>query len=423
MLLATLLAALGQASIEGPVYSNPALFGRSYAFFEFAPTDGTGMGAPCACSTPAGAKAEVVTFTRASSGTCLKAATSTGIANGDLITCSTNQARVMPGGDGTGVRGLLVEGARTNVALRSEELENAAWTQLQDVGALTVTADAAVAPDGTTTADRVQIPATGAAHYALLYQSLSLTGAASASALVKGNATSGTTDICLYNNGGSVYGCAPCTYVAGSWTKCKVENVPSGAANGTLLIGNASLYNGGTARGAQDIFVWGVQWEVSVFASSYIKTTSASATRALDLATVALPTSWTAATASWASTVIPATQGATSTTSQNFVDANNYFSTLTSTNLTRAITIIAANVVNQNLTTQPTVGVENRVVGYSDGAALGSCLAGTCTTSAQALTLPTGSMTVALGSRQDGTQPAQGVVKLVCLDPVATRCH
>ena len=107
---------------------------RGYAFFEFAPSGGAGMGAPCACTTPTGAKGEALTFTRASNGTCTKTTTggltTTGIANGDLVVCSSNQPRVEY--DSQGVLGLLVDSAGTNSVLRSQEVNNAAWTKEQD---------------------------------------------------------------------------------------------------------------------------------------------------------------------------------------------------------------------------------------------------------------------------------------------------
>src|SRR6267378_2002255 len=54
--------------------------------------------------------------------------------------------------DGDGVRespGLFLEGSRTNSYLRSEEFDNAAWVKTS----ATITANAALAPDGTTAGD------------------------------------------------------------------------------------------------------------------------------------------------------------------------------------------------------------------------------------------------------------------------------
>ncbi len=58
-------------------------------------------------------------------------------------------------------KGLLVEEARTNLLLRSEELDNAAWTK---AGA-TVVANARLAPDGALTMDKIEEDNTASAHY------------------------------------------------------------------------------------------------------------------------------------------------------------------------------------------------------------------------------------------------------------------
>jgi hypothetical protein len=61
---------------------------------------------------------------------------------GQLLTFGANEPRVTD-------KGLLVEEAGSNLLLRSQEFDNAAWTRPNS----TVTADAAIAPDGTLTAD------------------------------------------------------------------------------------------------------------------------------------------------------------------------------------------------------------------------------------------------------------------------------
>lgn len=279
----------------------------NYAFFEFAPASGAGMGTACACTTPTGAQGEVLTFTRASSGTCLKGNTTTGIANGDMVTCSSNQPRVMPGGDGSGGNGLLVEGARTNSLLRSEEVDNAAWLKGNDGTSSNpvVTANAAVAPDGTTTADRVEFPATTAAQRSFAAQSASLSGSSASSFFIKGNGTSGTLQIANWN--GSAYVCTTCSFVASTWTRC--INTFAGAATSNTVIGNigdAPLCNDG-AHAAQDVFLWGIQMEVGAFASSYIKTEGAAVTRAAEV--VNFPLVLANDTGSAAATIIPPRTG------------------------------------------------------------------------------------------------------------------
>jgi len=259
----------------------------SYAQFEFAPASGAGMGAACACTTPTAATGEAMTFSRASVAWCTKGNETSGIANGDLVECASGQPRVMPGGDGTGGLGLSVWEARTNSALRSQELENAAWVLLGVTAAApTRTANYATAPDGTATAERLQFVATGAAEGSVVYQTVGGGGVAnSIGVYLKGASSAGTVDVCSSN--GASYSCTACTFVAATWTRCLRENTVV-AAGVDLVIGNASWRNGGTTRVANDVLVWQADQQVGATMGPPITTTSAAATRLGELADVAL---------------------------------------------------------------------------------------------------------------------------------------
>jgi hypothetical protein len=255
------------------------------AFFEFAPLSGAGMGSPCACTTPTGAKGEALTFTRASSGTCLKSTSATNIANGDLVTCASNQPRVMPGFDPSGVLGLLVEATATNSVFQSQALGTSPWAGTSGVvAAPTVTNNFAVAPDGTTTATRLQIPATDASgiQYSAVFQPVTIgAGNSLASMFVKGNGSSGVIDLC-WNT--LVKQCVICSFTATAWARC-VSGV--GTNGNQVFIGNMSLTGYATGpRAASDVLVWGVQGELNNYATSYIATTAAAATRSLETATI-----------------------------------------------------------------------------------------------------------------------------------------
>jgi hypothetical protein len=258
-----------------------------FAFFEFAPASGAGMGSACACTTPTGAKGEALTFTRTGDATCSKQGlATTGIANGDLVVCTANQPRVESSG---GVLGLRVEGARTNGTIRSQQIDNAAWLP-QGAGAAipVVTADQAVAPDGTTTADRVVIAACPAGgNYSIVQGSGSVQTNASTSLYVRGNGSSGNLGIVI-NSVGGPNGFVSCAYTSASWTRCTLS--ASGAAATTQLIfgcGNAIL--GMTQTGAADVFVWGAQMEEGTYATSPIPTVASAVTRNAETAEVALP--------------------------------------------------------------------------------------------------------------------------------------
>lgn len=239
------------------------------------------MTAACTCTAPTGVHGELLTLTRGSSGTCFRHGTLSGIANGDLVTCSSGQARVMPGGDGSGVVGLLNEGSRTNDMLWSNDITNAAWPAEGGGNDCTKTADAAIGPDNTTTADRVQCASTGTGVYQAINQIAVTHNPASVSTFLRGNGTSGTIDVCT---SGGAYSCTPCTFVPTSWTRCLREN--QNIAGGRIYIGNMTALNGGTARAAADFFIAYSQSEAGAFASSPIATTTAAASRAGEVETL-----------------------------------------------------------------------------------------------------------------------------------------
>ena len=259
----------------------------NYAYFEFAPSSGAGMGTACACTTPTGAKGEAMTFTRAGDATCSKQGlATTGIANGDLVVCTANQPRVESSG---GVLGLRVEGSRTNETLRSQEFDNAAWVAtVAGIAASTVTANFAVAPDGTATADRIQIPACPAVGNAsgVNQNSLTIASPSSSSVYLKANAGTPSVSICMYGIATGTRACTQFALNTSTWTRAVVPNVTNtGGMNMEIACENRTVsYTGATNTGAADILVWGAQSEGGSYATSYIPTVAAAVTRNADSA-------------------------------------------------------------------------------------------------------------------------------------------
>lgn len=208
-------------------------------------------------------------------------------------------------------RGFLVEGARTNLLLRSQEFDDASWAKTR----ATVTANAANAPDGTATADKlVEDNTAGASHTIVQSISGNLTTTYTASVYAKA-AERSEIQVSLRNNGetiaigqyfnlatGAVGAAAdagaptsrltPTIEALGNgWYRCTVGGVLNsggGAENVKTRVSLASAgsvsYNGDNVSGA---YLWGGQTEAAQGASSYIPTTTASATRAADVSSLA----------------------------------------------------------------------------------------------------------------------------------------
>lgn len=202
--------------------------------------------------------------------------------------------------------GLLIEEQRTNLLTYAEDFSNAAWTK----SASTITANATLAPDGTSTADKLVEDTANTGHnvsrsqgvttnlaYALtIYakkaersffrlQSFNATGDAENAVF---NLTSGT--IVSGTAGSSI------TPVGNDWFRCYVPVVNNTDTASTLSVqvyldGTTPSYTG---DGTSGIFIWGAQLEVGEFPTSYIQTVASQVTRAADVAsmTSANFTSW-----------------------------------------------------------------------------------------------------------------------------------
>jgi hypothetical protein len=181
-----------------------------------------------------------------------------------------------------GDRGVLIEGSRTNLLLRSQEFDNASW--VKEAGgsgiAASVTANHAAAPDGTTTADRVQFSLAGAttsSDFSRLRQVA--TAAAGQSYSFWARSTDGVSSYNMTAGDADGVGAFQFT-VTGTWQRFVRSTAGGGGAvSYTLgLRGAQSPTNSNTA----DVLIWGAQLEAASFPSSYIPTVAAAATRAGD---------------------------------------------------------------------------------------------------------------------------------------------
>jgi hypothetical protein len=187
-------------------------------------------------------------------------------------------------------RGLLLEGARTNLLTYSDQFSNAAWLKF---GA-SVSADATISPDGTTNADKLVENSANAEHGT--YQSIITSGTTVFSVFLKkgersfaqirkdthfavfdlqnGVVTqqSGGTGV-IQNQGNGWYRCSIISTQAGD-AVIKTSNVGTGLTASYAYLGD----------GTSGIFIWGAQVETGNFASSYIPTGASTATRNADSA-------------------------------------------------------------------------------------------------------------------------------------------
>lgn len=247
--------------------------------------------------------------------------------------------------DGKFGKALMLEEGTTNIALYSKNMDNSAWNKTSYP--VTVTADAEISPDGTTTMDKITAAGGDGRHFALqvipgAIQSASYTlsiylkkGESNYSYLgdygdsayhgVVFDLNSGIThategvvsDSGVENIGEDIY-------------RCWLTFPRTTAGNLQIAVGPASLSGGlvyTPAATPENIYAWEIQVENKDRMTSLVKTTSSSVTRANETLTV--PTSNVFNKGNWAVsfTYIPKSKltGAWHTLWGLAIDANNFY--------------------------------------------------------------------------------------------------
>ena len=239
-----------------------------------------------------------ITFTRATNGTYFDS-------SGVLQTASSGAARFDHRLESSVWvnKGLLIEEQRTNTHLYSEAFNS--WANNNNV---TVTADDTTAPDGNTTADAIfETAATGGHNVRNGSQTgLGTTTNYSWSVFAKANGRSiialdieNPSGSCISQfdlssltttasaSGTGVLVGATIQDVGNGWYRCVLSGRTgqTTASCRVYLLESAGTYSytGDITKG---VYLWGAQFEAGAFATSYIKTTTASVTRNADVASM-----------------------------------------------------------------------------------------------------------------------------------------
>ena len=219
----------------------------------------------------------LVTFTRASSGTFVDSA--------GVLQTATNDVARFDHDPVTGESlGLLVEEQRTNLLLRSEEFSTT-WVRFN----VNASSNAILAPDGTLTADK--LTENDADNFHRIRQGITsgVTGVFSVflKAAERTRVNLGTSDINLIagfdlSAGSVVSGTGSIEPFGDGWYRCSISATFTTSGPFLLLRNSSSEFY--TGDGTSGIYLWGAQLEAGAFPTSYIPTTTAAATRNASLA-------------------------------------------------------------------------------------------------------------------------------------------
>ncbi len=240
---------------------------------------------------------QIITFTRASTGTYFDSA-------GVLQSAAIDTPRLDYNPSTLAAQGLLIEEARTNLVLQSQDFATT-WTA---TASPTITTDTTAAPDGTTTADT--IASTSSSSYVAQTITFTGDGTKAYSFFIKAG-TSGNTRIFIRDaTAGVSRGQVDIVWTGGvpsptvtNGSLQSLQSCPNGWYRVSVIADSVVAANSNQFRiqpdnvsGTGDIIIWGFQAENGAFSTSYIPTTTTALTRSADVASVNTLSPWFNAT-------------------------------------------------------------------------------------------------------------------------------